>query len=231
MSIRLNKYVQENLNLSRRAFVSLVQAWKVFLNDEKVESYSQTVKIWDFLEIKWQWIKEKIKDLNKHLDVILFNKPVGFVCSKSDKHNKTIYEILPKEFYNYFYIWRLDKDSRGLLILTNDSALVDKLQHPKNNVEKEYLVQIDRAFSVNDYKKMKKWILDEWDLLTVKTAKFFEDKKKFFIKIILWEWKKRHIRRILTSLWYKILDLQRVREAQFKLGNLKEWNWIRVNVQ
>jgi pseudouridine synthase len=50
----------------------------------------------------------------------------------------------------------LDKDSRGLLILTNDSVLVDKLQHPKNNVEKEYLVQIDRAFSVNDYKKMKK---------------------------------------------------------------------------
>ncbi|HPC34718.1 MAG TPA: pseudouridine synthase [Candidatus Absconditabacterales bacterium] len=231
MSIRLNKYVQENLNLSRRAFVSLVQAGKVFLNNEKVESYSQTVKIGDFLEIKGQGIKEKIKDLNKHLDVILFNKPVGFVCSKSDKHNKTIYEILPKEFHNYFYIGRLDKDSRGLLILTNDSALVDKLQHPKNNVEKEYLVQIDRAFSVNDYKKMKKGILDEGDLLTVKTAKFFEDKKKFFIKIILGEGKKRHIRRMLTSLGYKILDLQRVREAQFKLGNLKEGNWIRVNVQ
>lgn len=173
--------------------------------------------------------KRKIKDLNKHLDVILFNKPVGFVCSKSDKHNKTIYEILPKEFHNYFYIWRLDKDSRGLLILTNDSALVDKLQHPKNNVEKEYLVQIDRAFSVNDYKKMKKWILDEWDLLTVKTAKFLRIKRSFLLKSYF-ESEKRHIRRMLTSLWYKILDLQRVREAQFKLGNLKEWNWIRVNV-
>jgi len=229
MGIRLNKYVQENLNLSRRTFVSLVQSWKVFLNDELVESYSQEVKMWDLLEIRWKGIKTTIKDLNQSLDVILFNKPVGFVCSKNDKHNKTIYKILPKEFQNYFYIGRLDKDSRGLLILTNDSALVNKLQHPKYAVEKEYLVQIDKNLSLNDYKKMKKWVLDQWDLLTIKTAKFFENKKWFFVKIILWEWKKRHIRRILNWLWYQILDLQRTTEGQFLLWNLKEWNWRRVN--
>ncbi len=228
MGLRLNKYVQENLGISRRKFVSLVQDWKVLLNNEFVQSYSQTLNVWDILEIRSMKIKRKIDNVESELDVILFNKPVWFVCSKDDKHNKTIYDILPKNFLNYFYIGRLDKDSRWLLILTNNSSLVDKFQHPSNNIEKEYLVQIDRSFSSNDYKKMKKWIMDEWELLNIKTAKFFEEKRKFFVKIILWEWKKRHIRRILKSLWYKVIDLQRVREGQFQLWNLKEWNWIRA---
>ncbi len=230
MEFRLNKYVQENLGISRRKFVSLVQDWKVFLNNNIVESYSQLLNWWDILEIKSIGLKKKIEMLESKVDIIIFNKPMGFVCSKSDSHNKTIYELLPKEFYNYFYVGRLDKDSRGLLILTNNSSLVDKFQHPSNNIEKEYLVQIDRKFSANDYKKIKKWIIDEWELLQVKTAKFFEERRSFFIRIILWEWKKRHIRRILQNLWYKVLDLQRVREWQFELWNLKEGNRIRSRV-
>lgn len=175
-------------------------------------------------------IKQKIK-VSDWVNIVLFNKPVWFVCSKEDKHNKTIYEILPKEFQNYFYIWRLDKDSRWLLVLTNNSVLVNKYQHPSNWVEKEYLVQIDREFSVKDYKKMKKWIIDDWELLTVKMIKYFSDKNKYFVKIILIEWKKRHIRRMLNSLWYKVLDLVRVREWQFELWGLKEWCFkqLRIN--
>ncbi|OQY40184.1 MAG: hypothetical protein B6229_02325 [Spirochaetaceae bacterium 4572_7] len=88
--------------------------------------------------------------------MIVFNKPIGVVCSKSDKHNKTIYELLPKKFANYFYIGRLDKDSRGLLLMTNDSALVNNFEHPSNKVEKEYIVQIDKTFTNNDYVKMRK---------------------------------------------------------------------------
>ena len=228
MEIRLNKYVQENIGISRRKFVSLVQTWKVFLNNDLVNSYSHIVVWWDILEIRSLWIKITIEQLNNNSDIIIFNKPVGFVCSKSDKHNKTIYEILPKEFNNYFYVGRLDKDSRWLLILTNNSLLVDKLQHPSNSVEKEYLVQIDRHFSSYDYKEIKKWIMDEWDLLKVKNVKSYQDKRNFFVEIILLDWKKRHIRRILNSLWYKVLDLKRIREWKFELWNLKEWNWIRV---
>lgn len=220
--MRLNKYVQENLWISRRKFVEFINAWLVFLNWEKIESYAQEVHWWEILEIKWKNVKEKIK-ISKWINVVLFNKPIWYVCSKSDGHNKTIYEILPEELANYFYVGRLDKDSRGLLILTNNSELVNWFQHPRNNVEKEYLVQIDKPFSINDFKKVKKWILDEWELLSVKTLKFYEQKNKYFVKMILWEGKKRHIRRIMKSLWYKVLDLVRVREWQFELWNLKEW--------
>lgn len=220
--MRLNKYVQENLWISRRKFVEFINAWLVFLNWEKIESYAQEVHWWEILEIRWKNVKEKIK-ISKWINVVLFNKPIWYVCSKSDGHNKTIYEILPEELANYFYVGRLDKDSRGLLILTNNSELVNWFQHPRNNVEKEYLVQIDKPFSINDFKKVKKWILDEWELLSVKTLKFYEQKNKYFVKMILWEGKKRHIRRIMKSLWYKVLDLVRVREWQFELWNLKEW--------
>lgn len=220
--LRLNKYVQENYGVSRRKFVSLIDSGNVFVDWEKIQSYSFEIKWGELLEIKNLKLKEKIK-ISNWINIVLFNKPVGYVCSKEDKHNKTIYEILPKEIQNYFYIWRLDKDSRGLLVLTNNSELVNKYQHPSNWVEKEYDVQIDRMFSLNDYKKMKKWILDEWELLMIKMAKYYQQKNKYFIKIVLIEWKKRHIRRMLSSLWYKVLDLVRVREWQFELWNLREW--------
>lgn len=225
--LRLNKYVQENCWISRRKFVSLIDSWCVFVDWKKIESYSHEVQWWECLEIKWQNIKQKIK-ISNWVNIVLFNKPVWYVCSKDDKHNKTIYEILPKEFQNYFYIWRLDKDSRGLLVLTNNSEVVNKYQHPSNGVEKEYNVQIDREFSIKDYKKMKKWIIDEWELLTVKMAKYYQEKNKYFVKIILVEWKKRHIRRILNNLWYNVLDLVRIREWQFELWNLREWNFRKV---
>ncbi len=206
----------------------MVDSGHVFVNWQKVESFSFGVEWGEMLEIKQLKIKREIK-LSDEVDVILFNKPIWYVCSKMDKHNKTIYEILPKEFQNYFYIGRLDKDSRGLLILTNNSNLVNKFQHPSNNVEKEYNVQIDKMFSINDYKKMKKWILDGGELLTVKMAKFYEQKNKYFVKIILLEWKKRHIRRLLNNLGYKVIDLVRVREWQFELGNLREGCFKRVS--
>ena len=205
----------------------MIDSWSVFVDWKKVESYSYEVQWWENLEIKWLNIKQKIK-ISTWINIVLFNKPIWYVCSKDDKHNKTIYEILPREFQNYFYIWRLDKDSRGLLVLTNNSEIVNKYQHPSNGVEKEYKVQIDREFSIKDYKKMKKWIVDEWELLTVKMAKYYQEKNKYFVKIILIEWKKRHIRRILNNLWYKVIDLVRVREWQFELWNLREWCFRKV---
>ena len=228
--MRLNKYVQESFGISRRKFVSLIDSGNVFVDWEKIQSYSFEIKWWELLEIKNMKIKWNIK-ISDWINIVLFNKPIWYVCSKEDKHNKTIYEILPKEFQNYFYIWRLDKDSRGLLVLTNNSELVNKYQHPSNLVEKEYDVQIDKMFSLNDYKKMKKWILDDGELLMIKMAKFYQQKNKYFIKIVLIEWKKRHIRRMLNSLWYKVLDLVRVREWQFELWNLREWCFkqLRIN--
>lgn len=221
MVLRLNKYVQENLWISRRSFVEYVTKWFVFLDWKKVESIGIEVSWWEKIEIKNLKINKKIV-MWGGFDIVLFNKPIWYVCSRCDKFNKTVYELLPKDLQKYFYIGRLDKDSRWLLLLTNNSQLVDKYQHPRHQVEKEYVVQIDRMFSHGDFQKVKKWIEDEWEKLTVNTMKYYSQKNKYFVNIILWEWKKRHIRRIMKCLWYKVLDLVRIREWQFELWNLKE---------
>ena len=90
--LRLNKYVQENCWISRRKFVSLIDSWSVFVDWKKIESYSHEVQWWENLEIKWLNIKQKIK-VSNWVNIVLFNKPVWYVCSKDDKHNKNI--ILP----------------------------------------------------------------------------------------------------------------------------------------
>jgi 23S rRNA pseudouridine2605 synthase len=87
--------------------------------------------------------------------LLLFNKPKGYVVSKSDPHNKTIYELLPPEFHSYYYIGRLDKESRGLVLLTNSPELVHQYEHPKFQVEKEYLIQLSSPFSSADQQKAK----------------------------------------------------------------------------
>lgn len=92
--------------------------------------------------------------------IVLFNKPKGYAVSKADKHNKTIYDLLPASWQkDFYYIGRLDKESHGLLLLTNDPALVDYYEKPENNVYKFYEVQIDKPFKSQHIQKVKKGIL------------------------------------------------------------------------
>lgn len=108
-------------------------------------------------------LNEKIKMLQKESDstIVLFNKPIGYVVSKADPHNQTIYGLLPNELQNFYYIGRLDKDSHGLLLLTNDPKLVNEFEHPKFEIEKEYIVKIDRSLTSRDMQRMKDGIVDE----------------------------------------------------------------------
>ncbi|MDR2189791.1 MAG: hypothetical protein LBP53_00955 [Candidatus Peribacteria bacterium] len=87
--------------------------------------------------------------------LVLFNKPKGYVVSKSDPHTPTIYTLLPSAFHHYYYIGRLDKESRGLLLLTDSPALVHRYTHPKFHIEKEYLVQLSSPLSAPDIQKAK----------------------------------------------------------------------------
>ena len=82
--------------------------------------------------------------------LIAFYKPVGYVCSHSDPHNKTIYDILPAELQHYHYMGRLDKDSTGLVLLTNQQSLVHERTHPSHGVEKHYDVVLHKPFDTSD---------------------------------------------------------------------------------
>jgi len=156
--------------------------------------------------------------------IILFNKPLGYVVSKSDPHNKTIYDILPEWRENkYYYIWRLDKDSHWLLILTDSSKLVSHFSHPRYMHKKQYIIQTTsalspaditaglRGVSYTDADTGETMILD-WQSCTPMGNNTY--------KITLHEWKKRHIRRLCSVLHTHVLDLQRVGFEPWELWNI-----------
>ena len=222
-------YLQNNKWRSRRKIVSLIKNKQLFLNNQNIESFKTELKNKDILTIiDKNWNKEEIiiSESNESLNwkIILFNKPKWYVVSKSDPHNNTIYELLPEAFKNRYYIWRLDKDSRWLVLLTNTPALVHQFEHPKFQIEKEYLIQLTAPFREWDKQKVKSWIIDEWEQL--KFIDIQPTKNPLTYKVILNEWKKRHIRRVIKHLWYNLIDLQRIKEAQYTLPkDLQEWDW------
>ncbi len=215
--------------LSRRKIVSLIKNGQIFLNNKKIESFKSILKKWDTLSIMDKdWSKENIT-ISKTIELtkwklIIFNKPKGYVVSKSDSHNSTIYKLLPEEFKNRYYIGRLDKDSRGLVLLTDTPSLVHQFEHPKFQIKKEYIIQLSSPFNEWDKQKVKNWIIDEWEKL--KFLDIQQTKNPLIYKVILNEWKKRHIRRVIKKLWYNLIDLQRIKEAQYILPkDLKEGEW------
>jgi 23S rRNA pseudouridine2605 synthase len=231
--MKLISYLQSKLNLSRRNITWLIDQGSIFLNWESITAYNQEILSHDKLEIlksvfwktEHKWLRDIIPIENFEFEskIIVFNKPMWYVVSKFDPNNRTIYEILPNEFKNYYYIWRLDKESHGLLLLTNDPKLVNEYEHPKNQIEKTYIVKIDNELRPIDIKKCLLWIEDEWEMLKIKSIEKIENLNIFQYRIILTEWKKRHIRRIFKSLWYRVLDLQRIWEWTYKLWNIKLW--------
>lgn len=229
----LLSYAQNTLWISRRKFTALIKDGAVLINWVKVESFRLELKNDDILAItkgERKIVNHKISLEEAQTSLIIFNKPEWYVVSKSDSFNTTIYSILPKKYSNYFYVGRLDKNSRGLLLLTNNSKLVDYMAHPSNNIEKEYIVQVDRLPDKRDILAMKKWFIDDKEFLQIKEASYYQERTYFYFKIILLEGKKRHIRRMLKKLRYNVLDLQRIREWKYSLGNLKEGTYKEVEI-
>jgi len=216
--MRLLTYLQKKHWISRRTIVSYINDKKVFLNKKIVEWYKQEMSEWDVLFVRWV-IKMEVVHIAwfEKSKLVAFNKPVGYVVSRHDPYNASIFKLLPDELAWYYYLGRLDKNSHGLLLMTNDPALVHKRSHPSFLVEKEYIVRIDKEVSLQDIKKLEKWIEYEWDLFTCKSVEKITEK---VLKVILFAGKKRHIRRMLEWLDYKVFDLQRVREWEYLLGDL-----------
>lgn len=199
--------------------MDLIKQGDILLNGKKVESFKHPLEPGDSIQIT-NSSPYIVKLHTQEKKLLLFNKPKGYVVSKSDPHNTTIYQLLPTEYQNYYYIGRLDKESRGLLLLTNVSELVHQYEHPKFDIEKEYIIQLTSPIKRTDQKQAKNWIIDDGEVLKCKDIIELEEKNKY--KIILNEGKKRQIRRIIKTLGYKLLDLQRIKEGEYTLKDLSE---------
>jgi len=208
---RLNKYLSEAGYCSRREADRLIDAGRVTINDVVPEMGTKVAPD-DVVKVDGEIIGERKKDFV----YLAFNKPVGIVCTTDTRVEKD--NII--DFINYpkriFPIGRLDKPSEGLILLTDDGDIVNKILRASNNHEKEYIVTVDKPISQTFIQRMAGGIYIEE--LKQRTKKCVVKKiDKFTFSIILTQGLNRQIRRMCEYLNYEVLTLKRIRIMNIKL--------------
>jgi len=155
---------------------------------------------------------------------LMVNKPAGIITTTSDERGRrTVVDILPEKYrrLRLYLVGRLDKDSTGLLLLTNNGELTYRMTHPKFEHEKEYLIQIDGVLKLEEKRKLERGLELE-DGVTYPIIVREIKSPPFNYSITTHEGRKRQLRRMLASLGYQVLALKRIRMGKLNLGNLKE---------
>jgi 23S rRNA pseudouridine2604 synthase len=208
--VRLNKYLADHYPLTRRGADLLIERGKVTINGKRA-SLGQQVQATDRVKVEERASRPAYR-------YFAYHKPVGVSTHASAPGEKAILNVLRLPV-KAFPIGRLDKDSRGLILLTDDGRLAGALLSPEHNHEKEYLVTTDRTVDAETIKKLGSGIKIE--NYKTKKAKVEKTNDKEFA-IILTEGKKHQIRRMCAALSLQVHDLVRVRIENIKLGKLPE---------
>jgi len=208
--IRLNRYLYLTNISSRREADRLIEAGQVFVNGQKAV-LGQKIQKDDIVELS-----QKAKRKVSHYLYYKANKPKGVESHNGEEGNDIVSQLSLRP--DVAIVGRLDKASHGLVLLTNDGRIVDKMLNPKYDHEKEYRVRVDKDLTPSFKKKMENGVDIEGYI--TKPAKIKITGQKTFT-IILTEGKKHQIRRMLAALGYTTLELKRVRIMNIKLGTLK----------
>jgi len=213
--MRVNKYIAESGFCSRRQADELIKEKRVTINGQ-VCQLGSTVKPGDVVAVDGKPIKPKEKKV-----YIALNKPVGIECTTDRRVKENIVDFVGHP-QRIFPIGRLDKDSEGLILLTNDGDIVNKILRSENNHEKEYIVTVNKPIDDEFIKAMSSGV----EILGRKTkpCKVYKLDKNTF-RIILTQGMNRQIRRMCQALGYKVLRLRRIRIMNINLGLLKVGHW------
>jgi 23S rRNA pseudouridine2604 synthase len=217
--VRLNKYLSEAGVCSRREADRLIAAGRVTVDG----SIAQTgMRVLPGQEVR---IGKKIVSRQDEMIVLAVNKPVGIVCTEERRERNSIIRFL-KFPVRVTYVGRLDKDSRGLLLMTNNGDIINRIMRAYNRHEKEYRVTVDKAVTPEFLEQMAKGvpILD-----TVTRPCLVQQIGKYTFSIILTQGMNRQIRRMCEALGYQVRDLVRTRIMNIELGALKEGEYRRVS--
>ena len=219
--MKLFKAISSSGVLSRRKSMDAVKEAIVTVNGKLILDPSFEIQVNDDIRLDNQKIK-----LNSDLTTILLNKPKGYLSTKSDEKNrKTIFELIPnKPPLNH--IGRLDMDTTGAILLTNDGNLAQFLMHPKNKIEKEYVATSDQYINDKTINKVRKGIfIGSGQKGKAKIVSQEKMKGKVEIRLILKQGKKNEIRRIFKFLDLNLFSLKRLRIGEINLGSLQVGSW------
>lgn len=213
--IRLNKYIGESGFCSRREADKLIEAGAVTI-DGKVATMGTKVKKGQIVKVNGKRI-----DNEEELVYLILNKPVGITCTTEKRVKGNIVDFVGHS-KRIFPVGRLDKDSQGLIILTNDGDIVNKILRAGNNHEKEYIVTVDKKITDNFIKKMGSGVKI---LGTITKDCYVKKESDYVFRIILTQGMNRQIRRMCETLGYNVTKLKRIRIMNINLDDLKIGQW------
>jgi 23S rRNA pseudouridine2605 synthase len=222
MSVRLQKYLAEAGVASRRASEQIIQEGRVTVNGEVIRELGTKIQPGkDKIAVDGQSVKAKRK---LYLAV---NKPSGYVCTKRDPEGrKTLGDLIPKEWTALYSVGRLDRDSEGLIFLTNDGDFALKLTHPRYGARKTYYATVEGRVEPVVLQKFKEGVTDAGDLLKAQNTRLVSaNNTRSVVEVILAEGKNREIRRLFEAVGLKVLRLKRVQIGPIKLGELPAGKW------
>jgi 23S rRNA pseudouridine2605 synthase len=209
---------------SRRRCTSNIKEGKVTVNDKIVTDPTYLVAVdKDKVSIDGQAFKAKGVS-EKDFVYYLLNKPKGYITTVKDTHGRKKVLDLIKDKKRIYPVGRLDKDTEGLLLLTNDGELTYKLTHPRFKVDKVYEVVVSPKFKPEDIEKFKTGVVIDNDKKVsarTKVLKDYKNKSQSKLEITIHQGIKRQIKKMLSETGYRVLELKRVKLGNLNLGNLK----------
>lgn len=222
MSIRLQKFLAEAGVASRRASERLIVDGEVKVNGRVVTELGTKVDA----EHDQVTVSGKPVSARRKLYVAL-NKPCGFLCTRSDPEQRNVVgDLLPREWGNLFTVGRLDRDSEGLIFLTNDGEFSLKLTHPRYNVRKTYVAVVEGRVSGAALGRFTTGIEEAGDLLKAEKARLVSaNNSHSIVEVELAQGKNREVRRLFQALGHQVVELCRVQIGPIKLGELKSGKW------
>lgn len=219
--MRINQFLAHATELSRRAADQAVSDGRVRIN-EQVASVGDRVEPGDNVQLD----SRNISPPPKHT-LVMLNKPVGYICSRNGQGNPTVYDLIPLKLHKLKPVGRLDKDSSGLLLLTDDGSLAHNLTHPKFHKEKVYEIELNKALAPHDQKAIIQGIVLDDGLSKLRLRPLSHQHTKWEVRMS--EGRNRQIRRTFQAQGYRVLKLQRIQFGTYKLGHLDPTEWIFID--
>lgn len=217
--MRINKYLSLCGVASRRAAEIIIQEGRVQINGETITDLGHQVN--EYKDIVT--VDNKKVTLPKKNTTIMFHKPAGVICTKIDPQGRrTVYDYLPPAYQSLKYVGRLDLQSRGLLLFTDDGELLYRLTHPSFEIPRSYYVWTTRPLSEHAAQKLVDGVDIREEGEENEDIAFASDiyLEKGFAELVLTEGKNREIRRMMRAVGYEIRDLKRVSYCKLQLGEL-----------
>ena len=215
--MRLNRHLSLCGLGSRRGCEQIILDGRVMVNSKRITELATEVSDGDHVTVDGKPVAVRAGL------VVAFHKPRGYVCTRSDERDRqTIYDLLPGKYQNLHHVGRLDKDSEGLLLLTNQGDLTHRLMHPSEGVEKEYEVRIETEFSKDHLSRLLDGVMTEEGYAKAERVWM---QNPYVLHIILKQGLKRQIRLMLYALGYEVERLTRTRIGGLLLKGLPRGGW------